>query len=382
MGTAPERQTVKKIEISLPTDNTIRNYSIHIGAGLIGNIATYLTPLLKRPFTVIVTDEAVRGAQGAKLENALRAANIRHVVIALPPGEATKSFDQLSGLMSRLLAVGVERSDLIIAFGGGVIGDLVGLAAGLLRRGCRFAQIPTSLLAQVDSSVGGKTAVNTPEGKNLVGLFYQPSIVLADTDTLTTLPDRQMRAGYAEVVKYGVLGDANFFAWLEEHSEAVLEKDEHALTHVVSTSVKAKANIVEQDEKESGARALLNLGHTFGHALEAGFGYSHRLLHGEAIAAGMGLAMDYSVQQELCPAKDATRLKTLLTACGLPTGLHDLPEQKSWQVDELIDRMKQDKKVEAGALTLILSHGIGDAQIYKDVEVSRLERFLKSAGAQ
>ncbi|MEO0399345.1 MAG: 3-dehydroquinate synthase [Pseudomonadota bacterium] len=380
--TAATTAAFETVDIALPTDGLARDYPVLIGPELLDVAGGHLKPLLSRPFTVVITDENVYEAQGARLSVALKAENIAHEFIVLPPGESTKSFAALADLSSRLLALGVERRDLIIAFGGGVIGDLVGLAAGLLRRGCRFAQIPTTLLAQVDSSVGGKTAVNTPEGKNLIGLFHQPSIVLADMNALSTLSDREMRAGYAEVVKYGALGDAPFFAWLEDNGSDVLARAPGQLAHAVATSVKAKAAIVAADEREKGARALLNLGHTFGHALEAAFGYSGALLHGEAVGAGMGLAFDYSAHEGLCSKDDAARVKRHLAASGLPTGLHDLPEKRDWRASELITLMGQDKKVEDGALTLILADAIGAARIVKAVDPARLEAFLKTQGAQ
>lgn len=353
-----------------------RAYPIHVGADLLADTGRLLTPLMNRPRTVIVSDDNVAAAHGATVRESLSAAGVNVDEIALPPGEATKSFASLETLISRLLQFGVERSDLIVALGGGVIGDITGFAAGILRRGCRFAQIPTSLLAQVDSAVGGKTAVNTPEGKNLVGVFHQPAIVIADVTALETLPARERRAGYAEVVKYGAIDDSDFFAWLEENGRHVINGATAAQIRAVSTSVKSKARIVAADERENGVRALLNLGHTFGHALEAAFGFSDKLLHGEAVAAGMGLAFDYSVYEGLCPPDDADRMKRHLRDIGLPAGLADIDGAAAFSENQLMDLMMQDKKVEGGALTLILTRGIGRAEIKKDVDAARVCAFL------
>ena len=362
----------------ITVDLGARAYPIHVGAGILDQTGDLLAPLMKRPRTVIITDEHVAAAQGERVKESLAKAQIHSDDIILPPGEATKSFTMLEDLLRQLLRHGVERSDIIIALGGGVIGDLVGFAAGVLRRGCKFAQIPTSLLAQVDSSVGGKTAVNTPEGKNLVGVFHQPAIVIADVAALSTLHMRERRAGYAEVVKYGAIDDPAFFAWLEQNGDHVLNGDLDAQANAVAKSVRAKARIVAADEREHGVRALLNLGHTFGHALEAAFGYSSALLHGEAVAAGMGLAFDYAVSEGLCPEEEATRLKTHLRTTGLPAGVEDIAGVNGFTADQLLALMMQDKKVEGGALTLILVRGIGRAEIVKDIEVDRVRRFLES----
>ncbi|MEM9170944.1 MAG: 3-dehydroquinate synthase, partial [Pseudomonadota bacterium] len=271
-----------------------RSYDVLVGRGLLETAGAAIAPVLARPQTVVVTDETVWAAQGPRLAAGLAAADIAFETIVLPPGEATKSFAQLERLVAALLERGVERADAIVAFGGGVVGDLAGFASAILRRGCRFVQIPTTLLAQVDSAVGGKTGINTALGKNLVGAFHQPALVLADVDALDTLDPRELRAGYAEVLKYGALGDAAFFAWLEENAAAVLAGDAAARIYAVRRSVAMKAAIVAKDEREAGKRALLNLGHTFGHALEAAYGYDGRLLHGEAVAAGMAFAAGFS----------------------------------------------------------------------------------------
>jgi shikimate kinase / 3-dehydroquinate synthase len=278
-------------------------------------------------------------------------------------------------LSERLLELGLERGDLVLPLGGGVIGDLAGFAAGILRRGVRFVQIPTSLLAQVDSSVGGKTGINTPQGKNLIGVFHQPSLVIADTAVLTTLPAREMRAGYAEVAKYGLLGDAPFFAWLEANWQAVFGNNGPALTNAIETSVTAKAAIVARDETETGDRALLNLGHTFGHALEAWTGYSDRLLHGEGVAIGMCLAFRLSEELGLCPAGTAARVEAHLKAVGLPTRIADIPGGKA-DPAELYRLMGQDKKVKAGKLAFILVRGIGQAFVTRDVAPDTVLAFL------
>lgn len=353
-----------------------RGYDILVGDSLIDSAAAHLAPLLKRPFTVIVTDDAVEALHGGRLRRALAAGGVRHEMIVLPAGEATKSFAQLEALCEKLLELGVERGDLIIAFGGGVIGDLTGFAASVLRRGCRFVQMPTTLLAQVDSSVGGKTAINARHGKNLIGAFHQPSMVIADIGALETLPARQLRAGYAEIVKYGALGDAEFFRWLEANGARLLSGDKAARREAVMRSCTAKAAIVAADEREDGARALLNLGHTFGHALEAAFGYSERLLHGEAVAAGMGLAFDFSVSENLCAAGEADRFTAHLRAAGLPASLGDIDGARAHTPERLLDLMMQDKKVEAGALTLILARRIGEAFIVRGVATEKVLRFL------
>ena len=376
--------TVSRVRVELPPSGDDRSYDVIIGAGLLDEAGTHIRTYLPRGKTVIITDENVARAQGKRLRRGLKAAGIEFDEIILPPGEATKSVEQLGQLLSSLLALGVERSDVVIAFGGGVIGDLVGLATALLRRGCSFIQIPTSLLAQVDSSVGGKTAVNAPEGKNLIGVFHQPKLVLADINALQTLPPREYAAGYAEVVKYAALGDLGFFDWLETgdvYSPQSLVKDPAAVTRMIETCIAAKANIVIADETERSVRQLLNLGHTFGHALEAAYGYSSSLLHGEAVAAGMGLAFDFSVTQGHCSRDHADRLKRHLQQAGLPTGLGDLPARDAQlSVSELMESIQQDKKVRGGHLTFILVRALGEAFIDDDVSPEALALFLTKAG--
>jgi 3-dehydroquinate synthase len=294
----------------------------------------------------------------------------------LPPGETTKSFPVLARLCERLLGMGLERGGLVVALGGGVIGDLAGLAASLVRRGVRFVQVPTTLLAQVDSSVGGKTGINTAQGKNLVGTFHQPSLVLADIGALASLPAREFRAGYVEAAKYGLLGDAGFFAWLERNWAAVAAQDSAALAHLVATSVQSKAGIVARDETETGERMLLNLGHTFGHALEAWAGYSDRLLHGEAVAIGICLAFELSRELGLVDQASVQRVTAHLAAAGLPTRIADIPGTPGPDAAALLRIMAQDKKVRDGKLTFILVRGIGAAFVSRDVPAAAAQEFL------
>jgi len=367
---------IRTVEVPLGA----RAYEVRIGPGLIAAAGDALGPFLGRPFAAIVTDATVAGLHLDALTASLSAAGIATEVVVLPPGEATKSFAQLEALTSRLLDAGVERSDLIVALGGGVIGDLAGFAAAILRRGVDFVQIPTTLLAQVDSSVGGKTAIDVPQGKNLIGAFHQPRLVLADIGVLATLPARELRAGYAEVVKYGLIDDPAFFAWLEENGRAVIGGDAAALAEAVTRSIAAKARIVGDDERESGPRALLNLGHTFAHALETAAGFDgSALLHGEAVAAGMGLAFDLSVRLGLCAPADAGRAKAHLRGAGLPAGLADLQRRNRLTLpgaEELIRLMGQDKKVSGGRITFILARGIGDAFIARDVDMDAVAATL------
>jgi 3-dehydroquinate synthase len=307
----------------------------------------------------------------------LTQAGIKTLPIVLAPGEGTKSFAGLERLTTELLRANVDRGGLIVALGGGVIGDLVGFAAGVLKRGVDFAQIPTTLLSQVDSSVGGKTAINVPEGKNLVGMFHQPRIVIADIATLKTLPRRELLAGYAEVVKYGALGDAEFFAWLEANGAKALAGDAAALTRIVAHSCRMKADIVARDERETGERALLNLGHTFGHALEAATGFSDRLLHGEGVAIGTVLALDLSAKLGLSPDTDAIRFAKHLKAAGLPAAIADIPGPRP-DADTLIAAMAHDKKVKDGKLTFVLVKGLGHAFTSRDVPLDAVRSVLSA----
>ncbi|WP_156150854.1 3-dehydroquinate synthase [Hyphomicrobium sp. 99] len=352
-----------------------RSYDVLITRGILRDTG----PLLKARFGEVkcgvVTDENVAHYHLATLEESLKAAGMFAGSVIMKPGEATKNFRDLATLSERLLEMGLERGDLVLPFGGGVIGDLAGFAAGILRRGVRFVQIPTSLLAQVDSSVGGKTGINTPQGKNLIGVFHQPSLVIADTAVLTTLPPREMRAGYAEVAKYGLLGDAEFFSWLEANWQGVFGNNGPALTTAIETSVAAKAAIVARDETETGDRALLNLGHTFGHALEAWTGYSDRLLHGEGVAIGMCLAIRLSEELGICPPGRAERASKHLQAVGLPTKISDIPGGPA-DPAELFRLMGQDKKVKAGKLAFILVRDIGQAFVSRDVAPETVLAFL------
>lgn len=353
-----------------------RAYDVLIGSGLVGQSGGLIASRLGAGKCGVVTDENVARYHLDALEASLRQDGEYVGAIVLKPGEATKSFRELEPLSERLLEMGLERGDLVIAFGGGVIGDLAGFAAAILRRGVRFVQIPTSLLAQVDSSVGGKTGIDTPQGKNLIGAFHQPSLVIADMDVLKTLPEREMRAGYAEVAKYGLLGDADFFAWLEQNWQPIFAFDAEPLTHAIETSVKTKAGIVGRDETEQGERALLNLGHTFGHAFEAWCGYSDRLLHGEAIAIGMCVAFRFSQALGSCSKGDAERVAAHFQAVGLPTRIGEIPGDKPDSA-ALLRLMGQDKKVRKGKLTFILARGIGSAYIAHDVAPERVSTFLE-----
>ena len=354
-----------------------RSYPVHIERGLLMRAADLLAPLARGRMMAIVTDEHIR-AHLETLQAALGAAGIDSEAIVLPPGEGTKSWAHLESLTDRLLALGVERNDHVIALGGGVIGDLVGFAASILKRGCNFVQVPTTLLAQVDSSVGGKTAINARAGKNLIGAFHQPAMVLIDPDTLDTLPARQQRAGYAEIVKYGLIDDAAFFAWCEANGTAVLAGDADARAHAIGHSISAKARIVGEDEREtSGRRALLNLGHTFGHALEAETGFSDRLLHGEAVAAGMALAFAFSAAQGLCPPEDARRVAAHLRSVGLPDSLAAAGVDADGAT--LIANMLHDKKMDAGTLPFLLARGIGETYLDRSVDLGGVAAFLDRA---
>lgn len=355
-----------------------RGYDIVVDAGLCAQIAPQLASILKNDRIFLITDENVAAHWRAPVEAACQAGGISVQTIVLPAGEATKSWASLEALTSELIQRGVERSDHLVALGGGVIGDLTGFAAAILKRGCGFIQIPTSLLAQVDSSVGGKTGINIAAGKNLVGAFNQPDLVLIDPEMLATLPSRDLRAGYAEVVKYGLIDQPDFFAWCEENGAALLDGDISAQTHAIVTSVAAKAAIVTDDEREtSGRRALLNLGHTFGHALEAETGYCDKLVHGEAVAAGMALAFAYSVRRGDCSREDASRVAAHLAGVGLP---HDLATAGvNASGGTLVAHMAHDKKMAAGRLPFLLARGIGQTFLAQDVEMDDVAAFLNAA---
>ncbi|MCX7587587.1 3-dehydroquinate synthase [Phenylobacterium sp. 58.2.17] len=357
-----------------------RAYDVVVGGGLLDKAGVLLAPLLKQGRTAIVSDETVWKLHGERLTKALAAAGISSQAIVVPPGEPSKSWEGLAEVSDRLLELELDRGDLIVAFGGGVVGDLAGFAAAIYKRGIDFVQIPTTLLAQVDSSVGGKTAIDTPRGKNLIGAFHQPRLVLADLDLLATLPGREVRAGYAEVIKYGLLGDVAFFEWLEANGPAVLAGDPDALAYAVARSVEMKAEIVEADEKEAGRRALLNLGHTFGHALEAETGYGEALLHGEAVAAGSAIAFRFSAAQGLCSPQDAQRAERAIAAAGLPTRL-DQVGSGAFDAAKLVRHMGQDKKAEGGRLTFILARALGEAFVAKNVDGQAVSDFLVAEGA-
>jgi len=363
---------------SLRVELGARSYDILIGRGLLAAAGRHLKPLLKQPRVVVLTDETVAGLHLASLTRSLGDAGIACAPIVLPPGEQTKSFLHLEEIVDKLLEARIERSTILVALGGGVVGDLAGFAASIVLRGIDFVQIPTTLLAQVDSAVGGKTGIDTRWGKNLVGSFHQPRLVLADIDTLATLPCRQVLAGYAEIVKYGLIGDAAFFGWLEDHGSALRDGDEAARQHAVKRSCAAKAGIVAADERESGARALLNLGHTFAHALEAECGYSDELLHGEAVAIGLVMAFDLSARLGLCTPEDAARVERHLAAVGLPTEPTAIAG-RVWDVERLIDHMRRDKKVQGGRITFVLARGIGQAFVARDVDLKDVSGLLEQA---
>jgi 3-dehydroquinate synthase len=352
-----------------------RSYQVRIEPGLLDRAGEALLPYAtKRPF-VVVMDANVAQAQWPRLSVALEAVGLKAEPIILPAGEPTKSWAQLEALTDRLIELGVERKDHIIALGGGVIGDLVGFAASIVKRGCAFIQVPTTLLSQVDSSVGGKTAINSRAGKNLIGAFYQPALVLIDPNTLDTLGVRDTRAGYAEVVKYGLIDDFGFFEWCEANGGKLMTGDADARSHAIAKSVAAKAGIVAEDEREtSGRRALLNLGHTFGHALEAETGFSDKLLHGEGVAAGMALAFAYSARRGECPTQDSMRVSAHLRAVGLPTTLKEADVDASGAT--LVGHMLHDKKMSGGTLPFLLAKGIGQTYLAQDVDLADVEAFL------
>jgi 3-dehydroquinate synthase len=368
--------------ISVPVALGDRAYDIIIGRGVAGALGDAIKKLRPGARTVIVTDENVASHHLAAAEAALKQAGVASSRIVVAPGEGSKTNATFERVCEEIIGARIERGDLAIALGGGVIGDLAGFAASCVRRGIDFVQVPTTLLAQVDSSVGGKTGINSRHGKNLIGAFHQPVLVLADTVLLDTLPPREFRAGYAEVAKYGLLGDAGFFAWLEQNWRDIFtggqSSGSSAREHAIAVCCRAKAAIVARDERETGERALLNLGHTFGHALEAGCGFSQRLLHGEAVALGMVMAFDFSARKGLCSAADAARAKTHLAAVGLPTHVKEVPGGVPG-VDALMDLIAQDKKVKRGALTFILVHGIGGAFIENNVDPTDVRAFLTDA---
>ena len=351
-----------------------RTYDIVIGRGVLASLGKRIKALRPGARCAIVTDATVAKHHLGACEAALKSAGIDSASIVVPPGESSKSYATFETVCEAIIAARIERGDLVVALGGGVIGDLAGYAAASVRRGIDYVQVPTTLLAQVDSSVGGKTGINSPQGKNLIGAFHQPILVVADTALLDTLPVREFRAGYAEVAKYGLLGDAAFLSWLEANWRDIFS-GAAAREHAIAVCCRAKAGIVARDERETGERALLNLGHTFGHALEAGCGFSGRLLHGEAVALGMALAFDFSARRGLIGAADAERARAHLAAAGLPTHLQDVPGGVPG-IDALMDLIAQDKKVKRGKLTFILVRGIGQAFVENDVDAAEVRAFL------
>lgn len=352
-----------------------RSYDILIGEDLLAEAGRLIAPMVRQPRVFVLTDDTVGGLYADMLSESLSRAGLAMRLKSVAPGEGSKSWAVLGEALDWLLSEGAGRDDVLIALGGGIVGDLTGVAASLMKRGMKFVQVPTTLLAQVDSSVGGKTAVNASQGKNLIGAFYQPQLVLADTSVLKTLPERERLAGYAEIVKYALIDDPDFFDWLERRGRDVVALDPEALGEAVAISCAAKARIVSQDETESGVRALLNLGHTFGHALEAANGFRPSLLHGEAVATGMALALRYSVRQGLMNGQDADRASRLLESAGLVTQLKRL-NGGPYPADGLTEAMKQDKKARAGRVPLILARGLGQAFIQPDADLSDVREFL------
>jgi 3-dehydroquinate synthase len=353
-----------------------RAYDIRIGPGLLARAGAEIAPLLRRPRVAVLTESRVAGLHLAGLRAGLAAEGIAMSALELPPGEGTKGWATLERAVEWLIAEQVGRDDLVVAFGGGVIGDLAGFAAAVLRRGVGFVQVPTTLLAQVDSSVGGKTGINSPQGKNLIGAFHQPRLVLADTALLDTLPRRDLLAGYAEVMKYGLLGDAGFFAWLEANGPALAAGEPASRIHAVRRSCEMKAAIVARDETEQGERALLNLGHTFGHALEAATGYSDRLLHGEGVAIGCLLAFELSARLRHCPQEAPSRVAAHLGAMGMKASLADIPGELPG-AEALLALMAQDKKVRDGRIAFVLARDIGDAFVSRDTDPAAVSDLLR-----
>ncbi|MBI3445990.1 MAG: 3-dehydroquinate synthase [Magnetospirillum sp.] len=362
----------------VPVELGERSYSIHIGPGLLDRAGELIQPLMRGNRALVISDGNVAPLYMERVEKSLVAAGVMPMHTVMPAGEQTKDFKHLEALLDAMLEARSERGIMVVALGGGVVGDLTGFAASILLRGVDFVQIPTTLLAQVDSSVGGKTGINTRHGKNLIGAFHQPRLVLADTAALDSLPRRQVLAGYAEVVKYGIIDDAPFFDWLEVNALRLIDGDEDARRHAIATSCRAKARIVGADEREGGVRALLNLGHTFGHALEAETGFSDEMLHGEAVALGMVMALKLSARLGLAPASDVERLERHLTALGLPAAL---PRPRLWAPDRLIHHMAGDKKVKDGKVTFVLAKGIGQSFLTREVPEAELMAMLAEMAA-
>ena len=364
MTTPPENLTVDLGE---------RSYAIRIGSGLLDQAGQLMLPVMLGRRAFIVTDDTVAPLYLARLQASLDRAGISHVAHILPAGESTKSFAHLETLLDDMLAARVERSTMVVALGGGVVGDLTGIAAAICLRGVDFVQIPTTLLAQVDSSVGGKTGINTRKGKNLVGSFHQPRLVLVDTATLDTLTHRHVLAGYGEVIKYGCIDDPDFFAWLEENAARLIAGDGQARRYAIATSCRAKARIVAADEREGGVRALLNLGHTCGHALDAEVGFTDEILHGEAVVMGMVMAFRLSAEMGLAPAADLERLQRHFKSLGLPA---TLPPNRVWDAERLLHHMAGDKKVKDGKVIFVLARGIGASFLTRDVPAEAVQAML------
>ncbi|MEP3051366.1 MAG: 3-dehydroquinate synthase [Erythrobacter sp.] len=363
----------------IPVELGGRSYEVRVGNGILDDVMSeakeFVGSYAQARKVPVVADKNARDLHGDRLARSFASGNQEIAWYIVEPGESSKSWESLERLTNWMLEQGIARSDYVFALGGGVVGDLVGFACAILKRGCGFVQLPTTLLSQVDSSVGGKTAINTAAGKNMIGAFHQPSLVLVDTQTLGTLPDREMRAGYAEVLKYGLLGDADFFAWLEQNGAAVLAREETALAHAIATSIAAKARIVAEDEREtSGVRALLNLGHTFGHALEAETGFSDRLLHGEGVALGMVLAARYSARRGHLSDREANRTGEAIAASGLPSQISSLGLKCDGA--KLVDHMRHDKKMDGGTLPFLLLNSIGEAFLARDVDLGDVAAFL------
>lgn len=379
--TAPKVASTRSSEpIVVPVALAERAYDIVIGRGVVATLGARIKALRPNARTVIVTDETVATHHLAAVEDILKSAGVASSHILVAPGEGSKNYATFETVCEAIIAARIERNDLVVALGGGVIGDLAGFAAASVRRGLDFVQVPTSLLAQVDSSVGGKTGINSRQGKNLIGAFHQPILVIADTAMLDTLSPREFRAGYGEVAKYGLLGDADFFAWCEANWRDVYAGGS-AREQAIAVSCRAKAAIVARDERETGDRALLNLGHTFGHAFEAGCGYSQRLLHGEAVALGCVMAFQFSERQGLIGGNSVARVRSHLADAGLPTKASDV-EGGVPDVDRLMDLIAQDKKVKRGKLTFILARGIGEAFVAGDVDPAEVRAFLQEKIAE
>ena len=368
---------VKRIPVS---GEGFKAYEVIVGQGLLTEAETWVGPFLTNKRVVMVTDSNVGPLHADRILTQFEAAGHRTHKIVVPAGEESKSYDGLKFVLDALLDYGLDRKDVVIALGGGVIGDLTGFACAVYMRGIDFIQIPTTLLAQVDSSVGGKTGINTRHGKNLIGAFWQPRLVLCDLDILKTLPAREIRCGYAEIIKYGLLGDKTFFEWLEANDHKVLALEPAAILHAVARSVEMKAEIVAADEREGGQRALLNLGHTFGHALEAEVGFGDMLLHGEAVAIGMAQAFRYSALNGECTEEESDRAVAAIAHAGLPTAMSDI-RNAPFDADRLITHMGHDKKAEGGTLTFVLVNGIGHAFVAKKVPAESIAEFLSLDGA-